>query len=299
MRAYATVRSPDGRLHELIHGDIIGRLGSAALSLDDGRVSEAHAMVSLREGELRLIALRGAFAVEGRPTGEATLCAGLEVQLARGLSLRVEEVVLPDWILGVEGGGLPRQALPSVCSIRTDPELRVVRGWAEGAAAWVWSTGDGWRARPSGGEAAPIAVGDSLPVAGHALRLVAIPLSAAGQAITRQGGGVDAPLRIVACFDTVHLHREREPVITLSGLMARVLSELVALGGPVSWSVLAGQLWPGEPDHGAVRARLDVLLSRLRRKLREGRVRADLVRMDGAGQVELLLYPHDVVEDRT
>lgn len=39
-------------------GDLIGRLPGAALQIADPRVSEAHAMVSLRAGELVLLALR-------------------------------------------------------------------------------------------------------------------------------------------------------------------------------------------------------------------------------------------------
>ena len=50
MHAHAILRDPQGHHHELVHGDVIGRVWSAALQLDDGRVSEAHAMVSLREG---------------------------------------------------------------------------------------------------------------------------------------------------------------------------------------------------------------------------------------------------------
>ena len=59
------------------------------------------------------------------------------------------------------------------------------------------------------------------------------------------------------------------------------------------------QLWPRQGDAAALRARFDVNLSRLRRKLRAARIRTDLVNLDGAGVVELLLYPHDRVEDRT
>ena len=63
--SHATVYllTPDGEEHALIPGDLIGRMHTAALHLDDGRVSEAHAMVSLRDGSLRLLSLRGGFSV--------------------------------------------------------------------------------------------------------------------------------------------------------------------------------------------------------------------------------------------
>ena len=77
------VRDSYGVVHELVHGDLIGRVWSAALPINDGRVSEAHAMISLREGELRLLGLRGAFALHGRPTSDLALEAGQRVQLAQ------------------------------------------------------------------------------------------------------------------------------------------------------------------------------------------------------------------------
>jgi hypothetical protein len=87
--------------------------------------------------------------------------------------------------------------------------------------------------------------------------------------------------------------------VTLGGLQARLVSELVAIDGPVSWSVLAEELWPDGDDAFLRRNRLDTLLSRLRRRFRAAGLRADLVRADGSGTVELFLYPHDRVEDRT
>ncbi|MCX4241206.1 FHA domain-containing protein [Paraliomyxa miuraensis] len=299
MRAYATLQAPDGALHELVHGDLVGRLWSAAMPLDDARVSEAHAMVSLREGELRLIALRGGLALRGRPVNEVVLRPGVEIVLARGLSIEVVGVHLPGFVLGLEGPSLPRQALPPVASIDASAGLRLQAGHVEHAAAWVWSTGASWRLRVEGRPPRSLEPGDQLELAGHWVRAVAIPLDAAGQSPTRAGGGVEAPLRLLANFDTVHVHREGAAVLVLGGVHARIISELVALGGPAHWTVLAGLLWPDDAPANGVRSRFDVTLSRLRRKLKDARVRADLVHTDGAGQVELLLYPYDVVEDRT
>lgn len=299
VRAYATLRAPDGSLHELVHGDFVGRLWSAAMPLDDARVSEAHAMVSLRERELRLIALRGGLALDGRPVNEVTLRAGVEVMLARGLTIAVQSVHLPGLVLGLEGERLVRQALPPVASLVADGGLRLVAGYVERARAWIWCTGASWRARVGDGAPRTLEPGDALVIDGEHVRAVAIPLDAAGQAPTHVGGGVEAPLRIEACFDTVHVHREGATVLVLGGMQARIVSELVALGGPTHWTVLAGLLWPRGLEPETTRSRFDVALSRLRRKLRDARVRTDLVHTDGAGQVELLLYPHDVVQDRT
>lgn len=293
MHAFAHVRDPAGVLHELAPGDIVGRLRTAALPLDDGRVSEAHAMVSLREGELRLIALRGSFAVGGRPLAEVALEAGLAVQLARGLCLQIEAVHLPEQVLGVEGDGLPRQALPGVCSVLSGP--RLMRGWRDEAQAWIWSTGERWSLRDAHGAARPVAPGDTW--GDGALRFVALPLRAAGQPATRRHGGVDAPLVVVSTYDSVTLHRAGDRVCTFGGIHARLVGELVAMGGRAPWRVLAGELWPSIDDEALLRSRLDVTLSRLRRRLRDARVRTDLVQPDGAGTIELVLYPHDQLQD--
>ena len=98
MRAHATFATPDGQLHHLGHGDIIGRLWTAALSIDDARISEAHAMVSLRGDELKLLGLRGRFALSDRPLSEVLLCAGQRIALARGYAIDVVDVVLPETV---------------------------------------------------------------------------------------------------------------------------------------------------------------------------------------------------------
>lgn len=46
MRASVRLKTPDGQETELVAGEIIGRAWTSALRLDDGRISEAHAMVS-------------------------------------------------------------------------------------------------------------------------------------------------------------------------------------------------------------------------------------------------------------
>lgn len=257
-------------------------------------------MVSLREGELALVALRGAIAVDGRPVSRVTLREGVVVHLARGVTFEVVSVRLPDVMLGVEGAGVARQALPGVCSVVLDGDgLRLATGWRDDAVAQVWSTGETWRWRQGDGEAGELADGDTLTVAGHALRFVALPLRAAGLDATRRAGEIDAPLTVIAQFDNVHVQRAGDVPLVLPGKQGQLVSELVACGGPVAWSVLASLLWPDLEDEAMKRSRVDVLLSKLRRRLRGAGVRDDLVRTDGAGRVEVFLHAHDVLVDRT
>lgn len=285
MRAYATLRGPDGRIHELVPGDIIGRLHTAALAVDDGRVSEAHAMLSLRDGAMRLMALRGVFALDAGPLEELVLDAGQRILLAPGVALDVLDVVLPEAVLGVDG---PPRPLPPVCSV---VHGRLRTGWQADATAWIWSTGEGWSVRDEHGTR-PLAPGDAV----QGLAMVAIPL--AETAPTRQDG-LSSPLHIVAHYDSVHLHRRGRRVLTLSGVLARLVSELVLLDGPVPWSVLAAEVWPDATDPQLARMRLDANLARLRRKLKAAGVRSDLVQPSGGGLIELRLQPMDQVDDRT
>lgn len=298
MQAYVCLRAPDGTQHELVHGDLIGRLASAAMALDDARISEAHAMISLREGELRMIALRGGLAVDGRAQAEVTLRDGLEIVVAKGLVIETLRVHLPEHVLGIEVPGVGARPLPSVASILARAPW-MVAGHVESAVAWLWSTGATWRFRQGTSDARPLEPGAHFDVGGHALRVVSVPLARASLAATRAVGGVATPLRLSANFDTAHIHREGVAPLVLSGVHARIVSELVALGGPAPWKVVAELLWPNEDDVDLLRSRFDVALSRLRRRLREARIRTDLVHSNGTGHVELLLYPEDHVDDRT
>lgn len=297
MQAHVRLRLPDGSPAHLGHGDLIGRLWSAALHLDDARVSEAHALVSLRGGELRLLALRGRFAVDGQPATEASLAAGQTLLLAQGLSLVVEEVVLPDRVLALEADGLARQLLSGVTAVYAGAPPRLLRGHRRDAHALVWSTGVEWRVRVGEGPAAALAEGDAFTAGGVAFRAVGVPLAVAGPARTVARGSVQDPLTIISYFDTVHLHLEGRPTVQLRGQSARILAELVACGAPVSWQALAALLWPDRPE-AELRRRWDVAVARLRGRLKSHGLRTDLVKASGDGLYELLLYPRDRVEDR-
>ncbi len=295
MRAFARFRLPDGQTVELGHGDLIGRLWSAALSLPDGRISEAHAMVSLRGQELKLLALRGRFAQGGKTRSSLLLQPGQQITLAEGVSLHVEEVQLPGAVLGIEGEGLPRQVLGGVCSLLTRPRPELIPRFLPEAPAHIWTDGEAWRLRVGTAER-ELSPGDEVDIDGRRFRAVAVELESAGRTATRLDGAVQRTLRVVANFDTAHVFRE---ALALNGLSARIVSEVVAFDGPVPWKVLARELWSQEDDEHLLRRKLDVSLSRLRAKLRAAGIRPDLVRSDGFGHLELFLHEGDRVEDRT
>ncbi|MBT9558178.1 MAG: winged helix-turn-helix domain-containing protein [Myxococcales bacterium] len=296
MRAFAQLRTPDGGLVELGHGDLIGRLWSAALPLDDPRISEAHAMVSHRDGALKLLALRGRLGVGRDDVAELELSRGLIVTLARGLSLTVVAVRLPAEVLGIDAPGLGRRVLAGVNSFTLTPRPTLLPHYVPGADALIWSSGASWRVRVGDEPDRLWSVGDVITLPGLVITAVAIPVQQAEEKVTLGSTSGLRPLRIVARFDTVHLQERDQTVLTLDGVGARIISELGLLGGPVRWEVLAAELWPGAPAE-RLRTRLDTAIMRLRAALRDAGVRPDLVRTTGTGHVELLLHPRDELVD--
>jgi hypothetical protein len=297
MRAFVRVQGPDGHSYELTHGDIIGRLWSASLHIDDARISEAHAMISLRGRELRLLSLRGLFAVGSKPINALTLTAGQRIALARGVEILIEEVALPEEVLAISGDGLPTQVLSGVCSLLLRPQPRLLSGYHEGATL-LWNTGDRWRIRQPDQPAKDLIIGDSWTLSGRRFQAIGVALASAGQEATRVRGRVQSPLRIICHYDTVHIHRANEPIFSLSGISARLISALAPIETPIYWESIADEIWPGR-NRLSLRRLWDVSLARLRKKLQGAGIRPDLIRSDHSGNVELLRYPDDTIEDQS
>jgi hypothetical protein len=273
----------------------VGRTWAAALRFDDPEVSEAHAMVSLRGERLWLLALRRRFSVDGRPLDAAPLEVGAVVRLAPQVTFTVVAITLPDAVLGLEGPGLPAQALPGTCSLVFDPHPRLAPGTAAAADAVFWESDGHWRVRHAAHDQ-PLAAGDVLALPGGTFRAVPIALAAMNQTATRADDV--SPLRIVTSFDTVQIHRPKAEVLVLVGQLARVVSELASVQQPLAWEELARPHWPQIDDRDALRRRWDGLLGRLRERLREGGIRTDLVSSTRIGLVELVLHSGDEVVDR-
>lgn len=295
--AGVTLRLPDGREEFATHGAIIGRLVSSAVHIDDAAISEAHALISLRAGGFRLLALRGRLAVASHQVKDLALVPGTEVYLTPRHRLHVIDVFLPRAVLAIEGPGLLRQALAATNSIVTQPRLQVLPLFREDAAAWIWSNGAEWNLRTTIEDTPrPLRDGQRFTVDGIELVTTRLPLTDAGGAQTIDSAPELQPLTIEARYDVVQIRRGGLPTATLSGKTANLVSELVMLGGTAKWEVLAGELWRGA-DREVLRRNFDVVMVRLRQKLRESGVRPDLVRSLGTGVVELVLHTSDQVVD--
>lgn len=295
----AVVRAPGGALVELGHGDLVGRLRRCALQVDDARVSEAHALVSLRGDGLQLLPLRGRLVVSGEAVREVRLAPGLTVELASGVALEVLEVVLPEAVLALCLDGGPPLVLTGTCSLVAEGRTVALHsGWQAGALAALWSTDGEWRvARGAGPE--PLHEGRVLEVGGARVEIVSLPLVEAGVAPTRADPELDVPLRLVARYQSVHVWAGGRERLVLDGAPAAIVSELVALRGPASWEVVAREVWREEVPAPVLRSRWDTALHRLRARLRQAGVRPSLIRSDRHGFVELVPGPRDEVVDET
>ena len=88
---------------------MIGRSYTADVRIDDGRVSELHAYVSLRASQLVLLALRGRVRCGERDVPRLELRPGQRIELAPEIAIDVVAVELPEQVLAIEADGVVRQ----------------------------------------------------------------------------------------------------------------------------------------------------------------------------------------------
>lgn len=286
-------------------GSFVGRLATAAIHIPDPRVSEAHALVSLRGNRLKLLALRGKLRVDDEPTDSVMLTQGARIALADGILLFVEDVYIPPATLmlcGAEQG--PAELVAATHSlISAAARLRLVPEYVDGAAAHLWFSADALWIRRGRAEPEVLAIGRPYVVEGVTLQVISLPLSGTSDTLGSAGfagdTSADASLVITARYTSVHLHAAGATVV-ISGRPANLVSELVRFGGkPVPWEVAAREVWGAAADRMQLRQSLDRTIQRLRERLREARLRDDLVTLDGTGNIELVLHPADRVVDKS
>ncbi len=287
----AIVRSPDDSEVALGPGALIGRLARADLLLDDPRVSEAHALVSLRRGELVLLALRGGLWLAGKKVTRVALRSGQEIELVPGYGITVVHVELADVVLGLSVADAAAE--PLLAALYSLDREGLHPRYEPQMPAHLWVSGTGWRLGIRDQEPRNLAVGDRFEVDGVVYRAEPVKLSGAGAQATVQEGASLGGITVRSRFETVQLHREDGVSVLLSGIPARILVELGQYDAPVGWELVATTLWPETDDRFGLRRKWDRSLGVLRGKLRQAGLRADLIRPDGCGNVELFLLPED------
>ncbi|MCB9687509.1 MAG: hypothetical protein H6738_04380 [Alphaproteobacteria bacterium] len=297
--SYVVLHHPGVGEALLTPGDLVGRLSSATLRIEHPHISEVHAYVSLRDGVLKLLALRGGLGLDGKMVREVTLASDQRIQLAVGQTIEVVEVCNPTLQLALltEDGSLEPLSGGMVSLVPgrgRSPRLE------EDAAVVLWPDGDHWMVQLAG-QPRPrhLEVGTELEVGRQRYRVVEVPIGDTQTPSTLSGARLDAPLRLEGFYDTIHVHREGTASLVLSGAAGRLLCELGAIGQPVHWADVARAVWDDESDIDRLRKRWDVLLIRLRRRLAAASVRTDLVHPDGTGNIRLLLNAADRFVDKS
>lgn len=295
--------APSGQVGRLFPGGIIGRLVTAELQIADPQISEAHALVSLRGGALKLLPLRGTIGVAGRTLDELVLVAGQRIQLTDSVSIEVRCVELPQQLLVLFGaGGRPIELSALIYSISLEPgsadRLRIQAAYDKAALAHIWHNGEHMCLQIGLEEPQELTVGVRWTLCGHDLYVAALPRGGAANSTAPDPRARSvAPIQLVARYHTVHVHRRGYEPCVLTGKAAQIVSELVMFGcKPTSWEVIAREVW-GEIERESLRAVWDRALARLRRHLRSAGVRETLVRPDGLGNIELVMLPGDEVVD--
>ncbi len=291
------VRVNEREVFTLLPGDVLGRLWRAALRLDDPTLSEVHAVVDLRDGELTLSCLRDSMLSGGRSQTEVVLSRGVQIELSPHTSLEVVEVCSPIDSIALELPHGERRRLEGPVSIVGGSRLALERGVVPRAALVLYSDGKTWFARKPSGAKFEVVAGRQLMVGD-----VAIPVVQGGEEDfppSRIKAAVASPLRIVVRYETVHIHRDLRETVVIDGLGARIISELGIAGVPVGWKVVATDLWKNESDVALLRRKWDAVVVRIRRKLRSAGIRGDLIRADRHGNFELFLGRGDQVEDQS
>jgi hypothetical protein len=295
MNAWVCVRLANGRVVELFPGSIIGRSVGSDLAFADPWVSEAHAIVSLRDGVLKLLALRGRFELAGISLTELVLRPGITVRFSATSAIDVVEVMLPDRVLWLSHPDFGRVLLTRTSSVFVSAR-RVAPGADAHADAVLYSDGAAWYARHAG-VVTQLVAGQRIEIAHEAFLVQEIDTADAGIQTAGAHVAEAAPMVIAVLRDVVQVRRDARVLAAFDGKIGIILEALALERDGHDWRNLSRSVWPEVSEPTVMRRNWDAAMARLRKKLRAAGVRVDLVRSDYGGRFQLKLYRGDTISD--
>ena len=290
MLARVRLSLADGSSAMLAHGELIGRLESAAWRINRPTISQAHAIVVHRDADLYLVSLRRLLVLKERRLNEVCLRSGQQIALAQDVLITVDEVAIPDDRAVLESRALGPCLLPPVSSIFAGTPPRLVPRFDPTADAHVWFTGAGWKVHVDD-KVRDLVIGDRFFV-GESFQLTKRNLAGFHEAQQTMPGGI-LPVHIVIKKDLVELHHG-EKMLMMTGSEARIVAELAAFRGPVAWGLLAKELWPSATGSDLLE-HWSVCLRQIALKFKGAGIRSSLIARRGS-QIQLDLRPGDQVE---
>jgi hypothetical protein len=284
--------STTGEIFELGPGETIGRSHLAGMCIEDPRVSEAHALLSLRGDALMLLPLRGRFRVDQKVATEIILEAGMRVELAPDIEIECLEVIVPPILPGIEVPGLPPFVPVGTTSVWLDP-VRIARGYHGDANVVFWAVGTDWKATV-GPTVHCVEPGLEISFGDQSIRILETRLRES--ALTRTRQVLKGSVTWRPGIDAVRLQSVDRAPVTIGGVPGRILNTLLRVEPSMHWHAIAAHVWPGDASmEQSLRKRFDVGLLRLRDRLSTV-IEDELITLNGHGMVTLQLRPHDVVE---
>jgi len=286
-----------GRQETLYPGDTIGRSPRADLVVNHPSVSELHAMVSLRRGALRALALRGLVASShGEPSRQASLKLRGCIRLCGSpVQLHIIDIQQPASIAVLE---IARQAHPLVedrYAIGPEGELSVSRSGVTELTT-VYSTNETWYVS---GEGVERELRPDRPVAVGRHRLTLRWSEDAGVAGTSALGRELPSLRVRANLSVVEILQYAHQGTTrcsLTGKSALLVHALVSQNQPSHWTEIAPDVFDETTYDTDLYKLWTKQLGRLRARLLRSGIRRPQLILTGNGMVSIQRLPGDVFE---
>lgn len=242
---------PGEAIVRALPGQVVGRGMFAAVPVPHARVSEAHAVLSLRSS-LLLLGARGDLSVDGQVVRRVELRAGQVIALLPDLAARLEVLRVdqaPEFLgLSVDGGA--PVAIPPIEEGYALLDGKPVA--AKTRPARFWSAGEDWYVLPDGEDPSALEVGAEWQVEGHTVQLCnLLPPKLVSTETLAPNMPVYSTLKAVkdAVGYRVDAYGTDGQVFDLlGGQPGNILGQLLTSVGPRPWTEIAAPMWEAQAD---------------------------------------------------